>query len=227
MSAIITTNEVIRYSLAERSFPPDKATRMIPIIEQRFFRSCVGNDFYFALQGVKNNWENKAQWTAGSYSIGDMRWWEDDLYESTYNSNTEEPSLVATKWKPATKFSVAEYDNLWKIYLRPIIANEVIRSIVPQETVKFTGKGAVIQTEDNSNTVGADYKSLDMALRALKENINIITEEMIEYIKEQQDKYDSNPATGYDYRTAKVSFLDCGECTTVQSSQKRRFAFKH
>lgn len=227
MSAIITTNEVIRYSLAERSYPPDKVSRMIPIIEQRFFRNCVGNDFYLILQGVKNNWENKPQWAAGSYSLGDMVWWEDDLYESTENTNTEEPSLVATKWKAASKFSVTEYNTLWDIYLRPILANEVVRITVPQETVRFTGKGATVQTEDNSNTVGADYKSLDMALRSIKDIINVMTEEMIEYITLQQDKFNSNPMTGFDYKAAKVSFLDGADCITIQGSQKRRFAFKH
>lgn len=224
--AIITANEVVKYSVAERAFPTDKVSRIMDIVETRFMRMCLGNDFYDFLKADKKNWSNKSEWTAGTYATGDIVWWEDDLYESTQNGNTDEPSLVSAKWKEASKFTTAEYDNLWKLYLRPILANEIIRLTAPLETIKFTGKGAVVFSDDQSNTVGADSRSLDSAMRQLKELIEIQKGEMIEYISAQQSKYDSDPATGFDYKTKKVQFLDCDSCN-VTTKQGRRTAFKH
>lgn len=224
--AIITANEVIKYSFAERAYPQDKVSRIMDVAETRFMRNCFGNDFYDFLKADKKNWSNKAEWTAGTYATGDMVWWEDDLYESTQNANTDEPSLVSVKWKAASKFTTSEYDNLWKLYLRPILANEIIRLTAPLETIKFTGKGAVVFSEDQSNTVGADSRSLDSAMRHMKELIEIQKDEMIEYVKLQQEKYDINPATGFDYKTKKVQFLDCDNCN-VTTKQGRRTAFKH
>ncbi len=224
--AIITANEVVKYSVAERAFPTDKVSRIMDIVETRFMRMCLGNDFYDFLKADKKNWSNKSEWTAGTYATGDIVWWEDDLYESTQNGNTDEPSLVSAKWKEASKFTTAEYDNLWRLYLRPILANEIIRLTAPLETIKFTGKGAVVFFEDQSNTVGADSRSLDSAMRQLKELIEIQKGEMIEYISAQQSKYDSDPATGFDYKTKKVQFLDCDSCN-VTTKQGRRTAFKH
>lgn len=224
--SLITTNEVIKHSFAERNFPPDKVSRLLEIVENRFMRNCFGVEFYDTLKDDVVDWSNVTEWTAGSYSIGDLRFWEDDIYESTHNTNTEEPSLVATKWKEADKFDTAEYNNLYKIYLRPILANEIVRIAVPLETVKFTAKGAVIQTDDSANTLGADSATLDSAMRHTKELIEVMKSEMIEYVKSQQEKYDTNPATGFNYKGVKVSFLDCSSCN-VTTKQGRRFAFKH
>lgn len=224
--AIITANEVVRYSIAERAYPTDKVVRVMDMVENKFMRDCLGLDFYDLLKADKINWNNKAEWTAGSYSIGDIVWWEDDLFESTANSNTEEPSLVSVKWKAASKFNTSEYNNLWSLYLRPIISNEIIRLTAPLETIKFSGKGAVMFTEDNSNTIGADSRSLDAAIRQLREVIELQKSEMIEYINDQQRRYDLNPANGFDYKTKKIQFLDCESCN-VTTKQGRRTAFKY
>lgn len=224
--SLITTNEVIKHSFAERNFPPDKVSRLLEIVETRFMRNCFGNDFYDTLKDDVVDWSNVAEWTPGSYSIGDLRFWEDDIYESTQNTNTEEPSLVATKWKEADKFDTAEYNTLYKLYLRPVLANEIVRVAVPLETIKFTAKGAVVQLDDSANTTGADSASLDAALRHAKEIIEMMKSEMIEYVKEQQEKYDTNPATGFNYKGVKVSFLDCEDCH-VTTRQSRRISFKH
>jgi hypothetical protein len=226
MAALIATHEVIMYGVAERAFSPDKVLRIREVMEMRFFRACTGNDFYVTLKADVKDWSGKLQWTAGSYSIGNMVWWQDNLWESTANSNTDEPSPASTKWKDATKFNTAEYDTLWKLYLRPIIANDIIRMVVPFETTKFTGKGAVVMTEDGANTSGADAKSLDYALRNLVDLTAKITDEMREYILDQQELYNANPATGWDYATAGVQFVNCDSCKTQSMGQTRRFAFK-
>ena len=224
--SLITTNEVIKHSFAERNFPPDKISRLIEIVETRFMRACFGNDFYNTLKDDVIEWADVEEWEAGSYSISDFVWWEDDIYQSLENSNTDEPSLVSVKWKQADKFDTNEYDNLYKLYLRPVLANEIVRIAVPLETIKYTAKGAVVQTDDAANTVGADSATLDSAMRHSKEIIEIMKSEMIEYVKLQQEKYDSNPATGFNYKNVKVSFLDCGSCD-VTTKQGRRIAFKH
>lgn len=224
--SLITTNEVIKHSFAERNFPPDKISRLLEIVENRFMRNCFGVEFYDTLKDDVVDWSEIEEWEAGSYSIGDLVFWEDDVFQSTHNTNTEEPSLVATKWKLADKFDTDEYDNLYKLYLRPILANEIVRIAVPLETVKFTAKGAVIQTDDSANTLGADSATLDSAMRHTKELIEIMKSEMIEYVKSQQEKYDTNPATGFNYKEKKVAFLDCSSCN-VTTKQGRRIAFKH
>lgn len=224
--AIITSNEVIKYSIAERAFPTDKVERMLNIIETKFMRDCVGIDFYELLKDDQINWATAQEWEPGTYAEGDLAWWEDDIFESTEDANATEPSLINPKWKPADKFNTSEYNNLYKLYLRPIIANEIIRITAPLETIKLSAKGAVMFTEDQSNTIGADSRSIDSILRHLKDLIELQKSEMIEYVILQQEKYDSNQLTGFNYRDKKIKIIECDSCH-VSTRQGRRVAFKH
>lgn len=224
--SLITNFEIKQKSVAEKEYPMDKLSRYKDIVESDYFRNCFGVDFYEILKGVKVDWSTVTEWTAGSYASGTLKSWKGEILKSTVNSNTQEPSLTATQWTAADKFTVSEYDTLWKNYLGQIIANKIILQCAVPDTVRATAKGLMKSTEDNSNSIPADKADIGLWFNHVKNFIDIAESEMKHYVKSQYDKFVADPNTGFDYKTAKVKFIaDCENCITTSNKVNRRIGF--
>lgn len=226
MSSIITTYEVLKYSIAEREYPKDKIERYKELVELSYFRSVLGKDFYDAIKAVVVDWSLIEEWEEGSYSQNDKVFWNGDVYNSKVNTNTEEPSLTATNWELAKKISTTELDFLWKTYLGQIIANKIILHTAILDTYRATGKGLGVSTEDSSNFNALSDKEVSAWYRQTQNLVDIMQGEMIEYIKDQYKKFTEDPGTGYDY--SEVIFIeDCSIEKQNGNPSNRTFNFRY
>jgi len=219
---LITTWEVLKNSFADRQYPTDKIERVRSIVEANYMRNCVGQDFYNTLLGLAANWETVGEWEPGTYAINTVKYWNGLIVKSTINNNTSEPSLTNTTWPIAAKFTNSNLNTLWNNYLLQIISNKIIHQVAPSDTIRFTGKGMSVNTEDSSNMTIADDKAMMLALKNLTNYLDVLQEEMINYIKTEYDKYLVDSGTGYDYSEVKFIKENCGTCTDFQTKSKRK-----
>lgn len=216
--ALITTNEVIKHSIAEKTYPTDKIARFIEVVELNWFRHCLGKDFYDDMKAVIVPWENITEWAAGTYAQNAKVWWYGNVYNSKVNGNTQQPSMTASNWELAQKFTTAELDTLWKTKIVQIVANKIILQTAVTDTVKADAKGLVVQTADDSNMQGAAKAEISMWFTHVNQYVDMAQEELVEYIKERHD------ANLYDY--SRVSFIQgSDEYINKQSNVSRRIAW--
>lgn len=222
--ALITNFEIIQKSVTGREYPMDKLNLFKDIEESYFMNECFGATFYDALKAVVADWSLINEWSAGTYALNDLVSWNGLILRSTANANTQEPSLTASQWTAASKFSVTEYNTLWNTYLAQIIANKVILACVVPDTYKATAKGLMKSTEDNSNSEPLDGKEMGLWFSHVQKFIDRAEEEMKRYMTKQYDAFKLNPANGFDY--SDVLFLgDCNDCKTKSNNVSRKIGF--
>ena len=224
---LIITNEVIRNSFSDREYPRDKVERVRPIVESNYIRNCLGVDFYNLLLADVNDWSTVTEWTAGTYAINTIKFWNGLVLKSTINNNSSEPSLTNTTWIAADKFDESAYCDLWNKYLCQLIANKIIEQVAVSDTIRFSAKGRSINIYDNSNSGIPDNKGIMLALKSLENYIDILQDEMINYINEEYKKFQANPATGFDY--SEVSFIKegCESCVTTGNKFTRKLMMRY
>lgn len=222
---LITTWEVLKSSFADRQYPADKIERVRSVIESNYMRNCVGADFYNTLLGLTANWETVGEWEPGTYAINTLKYWNGLIVKSTINDNTSEPSLTNATWPTAAKFSNPNLNTLWNDYLCQIIANKIIHQVAVSDTIRLTGKGLSINTEDSSNMTIADDKGMMLALKNLNNYIDILQEEMINYIETEYKKYKADSGTGYNYED--VKFIKEGSQYIQPTNSERKVMLRY
>lgn len=222
--SLISNFEIIQKSSAGKDYPLDKLNLFKDIEESYYMNECFGVTFYTALKAVVADWTLVTEWTAGTYALDAVVSWNGEVLRSTVGANTQEPSLTASQWAAAKKFSTTEYDTLWKTYLCQIISNKIIMACVVPDTYRANAKGLMKSIEDNSNTEPLDGKEMGLWFSHVKSFVDRAEEEMRRYINSQYDKFKVNPATGFDYSTVKF-ISDCEGCTTTSNKVTRRIGF--
>lgn len=224
--ALITTNEVLIYSVADREFGVEKIEQFREITESDYIRNLLGEDFYLELLDDVNDWSTVSEWDSETtYSLNNIVFWKGWVFKSTQGSNTEEPSKFATKWIEAPKFTISEFNTLWKKYLSKAVSNKIILDCAVLNTYRASGKGLGVSVEDNSNITALSKDEIGTWYTQVNNIVDKIESEMIFYIKSQYNKYRDNPATGYNYST--VGFIS-GDSENIKSTNKvaRRILFR-
>lgn len=225
--ALITAFEVRKYSIAEREYSMEKVQHSLEVIEAEFIRNFLGKEFFDLLKADVVDWSTIKEWKSTTvYAQNQKVFWNGSVWNSKVNTNSQEPGLEASNWEAAKKFNTAEYDNLWKKYLASLVGNKIVKDTAIMNTYKAAGKGLVVTTEDNSNTNALSAKEIDIWHSQVSNLIDMFQDECINYINEQYAKFQTNPATGFDY--SKVSWIK-GSGENINSGNKvgRRVLFKY
>lgn len=222
--SLITTKEVIQYSIVKSGYPQDTITRNKSILEANYFRDLLSIELYDKMKATLVDWSNIPMWdkvfaSSPGYSIGNKVVWQELVVQSTVNSNTEEPKINSVKWVEADKFTLSEFRSLWTNHLRGLLANSIIRSSMFFDSITLTAKGATVYTDGDKSQAGADAKTLDLLRRELDNIIDVQEIEMLEYIKKQHN------AKVYDY--SDVPVIKNTDLIGNGNKTSRRIAFRN
>lgn len=110
---LLTATEVTKNTPLEQTFPVAAINSVLPLKEWVEFDNWLGRDFYKILLADLVDHSSAAQWVdGGSYDDADKVLYEDYVFVSNQDSNTDAP-INSSKWDQADKFTTSEYNDLW------------------------------------------------------------------------------------------------------------------
>lgn len=183
MKTLITPSEVIKYAPIDANY---SASNVSPHIARTEFRhlqddeeGCLGSDFYQALLDDMRSFD---QWDATStWDALDVVIYEGDLFEAVIEvSDGTIPGTDLTKWTPVTKFSNANFQELWDEYLCQLLAFMVVHSSVFKTAFKVTNQGVMRNRTDSSDPASTD--GVKLLKDELMSDVEIMFKRMNQYL---------------------------------------------
>jgi len=155
--SLITPFEVLKYSPAGFEYPTGSFCQIIPQVEQEFVRQCLDDELYNYLVSKLTPYPTgTGEYDPGnSYDSGDIVIRNGQLFVSDVNSNATDPLTPGSPWSDFERFTEAGANELWKGYLRFILALKVYMSSLIFTTYRGGSGGLVI----NSGGDGTGFRS--------------------------------------------------------------------
>lgn len=205
---IITPHEVIQFSAFSDGFETEHIATVLRIKEAKLFRETFGLEYYEdlleRLADPYKNGNNIPEYNEGSsYAADDVVIFDDNVYISKVNGNTDNPLVTAT-WDISKKFNTADPDNdkfnaLWE-YAKYWVANGVASEIVKVASFKTGGAGAMKKRAQEGEWGTIPVKEIHSLKADYVERSQDAFEEMFYFMVHSTKKYkDSNGSEGYDF----------------------------
>ena len=213
---LITPQEVVELSFStNHSYIADRCNFIVGI-EEGFFNSCLGWDFYQALLSDKYVYRQNSNTGAGeinithfqeggNYLAGAHVEYEGTIFRALANITGANSVYNQAQWTKADKFKTAANQYLWDRYLGKILAFSVTSTSVMYRLVKDTPKG-LVKNFDEGSSKAADLKEA-MALKAeAKVDIETLIKAMEAYVERNAAAYPLYRVPGCKDSCAKNSF---------------------
>lgn len=216
IDTLITAQEVVELSAStNHSYIADRCNFIVGI-EEGFFNSCLGWDFYEALLADKYVYRQNANTGAGEINIAHFQEganylagahveYEGTIFRALVNITGANSVNNPAHWVKADKFKTAANQYLWDRYLGKILAFSVTNTSVMYRLLKDTPKG-LLKNFDEGQSRPADLKEA-MALKAeAKVDIEQMIKVMEAYMARNAAAYPLYRVPGCEGSCAKNSF---------------------
>lgn len=191
MSNLITAHEVIRYSPAGKDYPTDWICQLIPVIEQQYGDTCLGETLYNWLQdNVSEVPDGVCEWSCNSsYDTGDYVIRNGCLFESQTDLNTTDPLIDPDEtWKVPNRFGNDDCANeFWEKHLRKILALKIYAQSLTGNTLK-AGANGLTELDSGGGFNGQGFKTSGKGVMSdykndLNHTLELLTQNMVIWVE--------------------------------------------
>lgn len=214
---LITAFEVLKYSPAGSDYPTAAFCDLIPQIEQEFTRECLKKELYeYFVSKLTVYPAGVSEYDSGeTYAQGDVVIRNGCLFVSAENSNASDPLAETGAWEAFERFTDAGVNELWKTYLRRILALKVYMSSLIYTTWRAGSGGITIAQGDGAGMRSANKGEISDVKRSLLAEIERTTANMREWLNDNW-KAKGFPNDGV-----------CGNTCKTPGKTSRRWMFKY
>ena len=192
LNTLITAREVVRFSPDNLHGDVDAKCVYLHLKEQKLFRKCLGWDFYEALLADKIEYQ-AGDWSVflegQSYNEGDIVLFYDCLFIAAQNTDgSQKPVQNSAFWNIAPKFNNSNYEYLWTVYLRYLLAFEVLGTGILTSAIRSTATG-LQRTADKEQSTPATLAEIHAFKHELDGDSRDILDNMDFYVEQNPDLY--------------------------------------
>jgi hypothetical protein len=186
-NTLVNVQEVINTAqISTRSSQLD-IERLLFQVEDTLANNVIGRTFYDTLLSTKAVYTTTRFLESATYAIGDAVKYAGLVYVSQANQTGVKPTLANVEnglWSIATKFTDANMETFYKMYLLELIACEVVINIVTHRTYRLDETG--VTRSQNQNTISTGVNDLRHYTDEMRNRSRAITNNMHEYILRQK-----------------------------------------
>ena len=231
--SIISGYEAHRFSVVGREYQTTTINKLKGDIELQVFTDCLGLDLYELMKtdSALIDLTSLLEWSAATtYALSDKIFFYDSIMESKAANNlNHNPAHDAAGqyWNFADKFTDENFQELYELYLRDILANKIIKECLIIDTMQVSAKGITMSVSpDQHGNATADVKTIEYQLRHIQSIIDRKIELMNVWLIAEYKKFVADNLTAYDWSIIPFVKSQCSDCLIGQGKGRTRIAFR-